>query len=287
VFIKSKLNNEVNSRLNSEDEMNKSHPLVSIVTVVFNGEKHLEQTIQSVLSQTYPNVEYIIIDGASTDNSVSIIKKYSDQLAYWISEPDKGISDAFNKGIHKATGEIIGLINADDWFEIDAIEKVVDAIKNHDVVYGNMAYWKNGSKDVIVHGRHDYLNNEMTVNHPTVFVKKKCYEQYGYFDTAYHFAMDYDFLLRLKINNCRFIHIPDVLSNMRWEGASDTQWYKACKESLKIKNKYLPHKKVLNNIYFLKQVSAIVISKFLQRIRLGSIVHFYRRTLSPVKKLHQ
>ena len=267
--------------------MTTSQPLVSIITVVFNGDKYLEQTIKSVLSQTYPKVEYIIIDGGSTDNSVSIIKKYADQIAYWISEPDAGISAAFNKGIHRATGEIIGLINADDWFEIDAIEKVVASAKNNDVVYGNMTYWKNGSKDAVVHGRHDYLNHEMSVNHPTVFVKKHCYHRYGYFDTAYKYAMDYDFLLRLKANNCSFLHIPYVLSNMRWEGLSDKQWFRACKEALLIKNKYLPEKRLFNHIYFLKQITAISIAKFLQKMHLENIVHFYRRTLSPIKKFHQ
>ena len=123
--------------------MNEQLPLVSIITIVFNGEKHLQQTIESVLGQTYPKIEYIIIDGGSKDNSISIIEKYSSRLAYWISEPDKGISDAFNKGISKANGEIIGLINADDWYEKDAVEKIVAAITKHDFAYGNIAYWKN------------------------------------------------------------------------------------------------------------------------------------------------
>ena len=105
--------------------MDKRKPLVSIVTIVYNGEKHLEQTIQSVLNQTYSNIEYIIIDGGSKDNTINIIEKYSDRLAYWISEKDNGISDAFNKGIAKSTGEIVGLINADDWYDFDAIKHVV------------------------------------------------------------------------------------------------------------------------------------------------------------------
>ena len=162
--------------------MNNPQPLVSIITIVYNDEKHLEQTIQSVLNQTYPHTEYIIIDGGSTDNTVSIIKKYSDRLAYWISERDGGISDAFNKGISKVSGEIVGIINADDWYETDAVENVVLSIKNYDVAYGNMMYWKNGERDMVVHGRHDYLKHEMTLNHPTVFVKKYCYEQYGVFN---------------------------------------------------------------------------------------------------------
>src|SRR5688572_26851104 len=128
--------------------MNEEQPLVSIITIVFNGEKHLQQTIESVLGQTYSNIEYIIVDGGSKDNSVSIIEKYSTQLAYWISEPDKGISDAFNKGISKANGEMIGLINADDWYEKDTVQKVMALRGNCDVVYGNLALWKNEKQEV-------------------------------------------------------------------------------------------------------------------------------------------
>ena len=109
--------------------MNKQQPLVSIITIVFNGGKHLQQTIESVLGQSYSNIEYIIIDGGSKDSSVSIIEKYSAQLAYWTTEPDKGISDAFNKGIKKTKGQIIGIINADDWYEADTVQQVVTAIK--------------------------------------------------------------------------------------------------------------------------------------------------------------
>src|SRR5688572_27072372 len=118
-------------------------PLVSIVTIVYNGAQHLEQTILSVLEQNYSNIEYFIVDGGSTDGSVDIIRKYESSLAGWISEPDKGIGDAFNKGIDRTSGSIIGLINADDWYEKDCVSKVVAEMSNHDVVYGDVRYWKN------------------------------------------------------------------------------------------------------------------------------------------------
>ena len=265
--------------------MDKRKPLVSIVTIVYNGEKHLEQTIQSVLNQTYSNIEYIIIDGGSKDNTINIIEKYSDRLAYWISEKDNGISDAFNKGIAKSTGEIVGLINADDWCDFDAIKHVVSSIDDRDVAYGDMAYWKNGVQQMIVYGKHSFLNHEMSINHPTVFVKRHCYQQYGLFDTNYKYAMDYDYVLRLEVNNCSFIHVPQILANMRWEGVSDKYWLETCKEALSIKNKYLPDKKFTNWLYFFKQVTAISFGKFLQRIKLSGIVKFYRR-FSPIKKKH-
>src|SRR4051794_14825027 len=112
--------------------------LVSIITIVYNSDKTLEDTIKSVLQQSYPHIEYILIDGGSTDQSLSIIKRY-DKFVKWISEPDKGISDAFNKGIKMSTGELIGIINADDWYEDGAIETIVKHLeKNCDVYCGNI-----------------------------------------------------------------------------------------------------------------------------------------------------
>src|SRR5688500_14665300 len=113
-------------------------PLVSVITVVYYGEKYIDAVIKSVLNQTYNYIEYIIIDGGSSDNTISIIKKYERQISFWVSENDEGISDAFNKGITKARGEIIGIINSDDWYEKDAVEKVVANSKNADVIYSDM-----------------------------------------------------------------------------------------------------------------------------------------------------
>ncbi len=262
-------------------------PLVSIITIVYNGELYLEQTILSVLEQSYSRIEYIIIDGGSTDKSIPIIEKYNTRLAYWISEPDLGVSDAFNKGLRQATGEIIGIINADDWYQQDAVEKAVQAIEKADVVYGDLLYWKNNEKDMIVEGNIDYLKYEMSINHPTVFVKTACYKKYGMFNTSYKFAMDYELLIRLKLNGCSFTYIPAVLSNMRWEGESDKNWFRACKELLDIKNKYFQNKKVQNKFYFYKQAAAIITSRFFQNLNLQNTVRYYRARFSRIKKTYR
>jgi len=196
-------------------------PLVSIITVVYNGEKKIEQAIQSVLGQSYKNIEYIIIDGGSKDGTMEIVKKYQDQLR-WISEKDEGISDAFNKGIKIASGEIIGIINADDWYENDAIEHVVKNFQGNDVIYGDMRMWGNEKIEFVVKGNHEILKDEMTVNHPTVFIAKACYDKFGLFDKSYRCAMDYDLLLRLKVNNCRFKYVPKILANMSLAGFRNT-----------------------------------------------------------------
>jgi glycosyltransferase involved in cell wall biosynthesis len=261
-------------------------PVISIVTVVFNGEKHFEQTIQSVLDQNYPSLQYIIIDGGSTDNSLSIIKKYEKDLYFWISEKDNGISDAFNKGIARATGDIIGIINADDWYELNTFERVAGQMGDADICFGDVQFWKNGQKEFIQKGNFKFLSKEMTIIHPTVFVKRKMYETFGGFDLHYRCAMDYDLLLKLKINNCRFMYLPFVLANMRWGGLSDSSWKIGCRETLEIKNKYFPEHKLRHRIYYLKHISAIQMAKTLSQLKLGFITRIYRKLFAPVKKVY-
>ena len=261
-------------------------PLVSVITVAYDADPFIEKTIQSVLSQTYSPIEYIIIDGGSTDKTVDIIKKYNDHIAYWRSEKDNGISEAFNKGLARATGEIIGIINADDWYETDTIEKVVADFGNTDIIYGDLQIWKKEKKDFIQKGDHKLLTREMTVNHPTVFIKKDCYKKWGTFSEEYKCAMDYDLMLRLYTSNCSFEYIPLVLSNMRLEGFSDYNWLLGCRETLAIKNKYLPKQKIKNYFYYCKHVLAIAMPRALKKFGLSSAVKLYRSRFSQLKKVY-
>jgi glycosyltransferase involved in cell wall biosynthesis len=263
------------------------HPLVSIITVVYNGEKSIETTIKSVINQTYPNIEYIIIDGGSTDSTLDIINKYRNELALIISETDNGISDAFNKGLRHASGEIIGIINADDWYDKNTIVKVVENIKDVDIVYGDLGLWKKDKIDFVLKGDHRFLEQEMTINHPTVFIRKKWYDQFGFFDEAYKCAMDYDIILRFKVNNCLFGYIPEVLANMRWGGFSDKMWILGCRETLIIKNKYLPHNKLRNRLYFYKHFMAIALPRLLSKLHFNFLIKLYRVRFAKVKKIYR
>ncbi len=260
------------------------HPKVSVITIVYNSSRFLEQAILSVLNQTYPNVEYIIIDGGSTDGSLNIIKKYASKLAYWTSEKDKGISDAFNKGIAKATGEIIGILNADDWYEPDTVAAVVEKMKEADIVYGSIQLWEEDKKLNIVTGDFRMLAMEMTLNHPTVFVRKSCYDELGVFDTNLRCAMDYDLLLRLKVAGKRFAGIDKVLANMRWGGFSDKQWKLGCRETLQIKNKYLPERRLAHSLYYFKHVGSIRANKFFRKAHLPFIISLYKKLFSPIAR---
>lgn len=228
-----------------------SDKLVSIITIVYNGEKHLEKTILSVINQTYPNIEYILIDGGSTDSSVSIIRSYESKLAYWISEPDNGISDALNKGIKQAKGEVIGFINADDWLERDAIKSVMKVYSTDTIIYGDVSFWKNNTKTRTTNSDHTRLREGMTLAHPAVYVPKTLYDQFGVFDTSFKIAMDYDLLLRFYMNKAVFKKINCVLVNMNLGGISDKKWFKAIKEELRSKNRYF--NRVANLYYFIKQ----------------------------------
>jgi glycosyltransferase involved in cell wall biosynthesis len=242
-----------------------NNPLVSIITIIFNGEKHIEHTIQSVLQQTYPNIEYIIVDGGSTDDTLSILKTYEDQIDYWVSEQDKGISDAFNKGIQYATGEIIGIINADDWYQPDAIATIVHNFGSNDILYGKIKYWREKKIDKVSSANHHLLTQEMSLNHPAVFVRRTAFERWGLFDLTCKYAMDYDLLLRFYLQGAKFQYLDQVLANMRWGGFSDNSWFNAVKEvhRIKLKNK-LP--RLSSFLFTIKIFCFILASKLLHTL---------------------
>ena len=179
-------------------------PLVTIITVVFNGEKHLEQTIQSIISQTYDNVEYIIIDGGSTDGTVDIIRKYEEVIDYWVSEPDAGISDAMNKGISLATGILINHLHAGDKFAADTtLSSVVSSYNSEGWrwCFGNQLL-RSPIDNAIVgcfcppKFSQKLLHIVNTIPHPTVFSERALIEEVNGFDNNYKCAMDYHLWLR-------------------------------------------------------------------------------------------
>jgi glycosyltransferase involved in cell wall biosynthesis len=203
-------------------------PLVTIITVVFNGEKYLEQTIQSVINQTYDNVEYIVIDGGSTDGTVEIIHKYEDAIDYWLSEPDQGLYFAMNKAISLAMGEIIGNLNCGDWYELDAIQNSVLALNDSqaDYAYGSV-YLVNQKGERI--GKFSAMTGEklnqsiyyvQPYPHISAFVKKLVYLQEGSFNTKYKVAADHEFSLRIHTKNYQGVEIKKVLGNIRPGGLS-------------------------------------------------------------------
>lgn len=220
-------------------------PLVSIITVSYNSAKTIENTIQSTLNQTYDNIEYIIIDGASTDGTLAIIKGYEalfdeKNIAFkYISEPDKGIYDAMNKGIRMCSGELIGIINSDDWYESNAVEDVVLTYLNNrdvDVFHGLLRYISyDGYPDSIL-GHHSRLLHQTMIEHPTCFVKSDCYLEIGLFDSNYRSAGDYEWMLRAKKAGRKFLFLNRLIANFRRGGMSES--YISGTEILNIQRSY-------------------------------------------------
>ena len=175
-------------------------PLISIITVVFNGEKKLEKTILSVINQTYDNLEYIVIDGSSKDGTIDIVKKYEDKINYWVSEKDSGIYEAMNKGILASKGDYINFMNAGDFFtRKNLVSEVVNILnsKKIDLLYGN-SYIGNGSYNK-VNIKHKIQFIYKTICHQVIFAKKICFNN-NMFDIRYQWLADYKWLLECFLN---------------------------------------------------------------------------------------
>lgn len=201
-------------------------PKISIITVVRNGKDYIEQTIQSIVEQTYSNIEYIIIDGKSTDGTVDIIKKYNDFVNYWISEPDKGIYDAMNKGVAAASGDWLLFINADDYLSApNSLSEAAQYLRvaTTQIVYGNIVYLYPSGNDVFYAPewdsvKHRFRNVAMYLAHQATFHSSQLFKS-GQFDTSFRIAGDYDFLLR-HLKNHEATHIPVTIAKMRAGGLS-------------------------------------------------------------------
>ena len=197
-------------------------PLVSIITPSYNQVRYLEDTIQSVIQQDYPNVEYIVIDGGSSDGSLEVIEKYQDNLAWWVSEPDQGQADAINKGFRKAKGDIIAWLNSDDLYLPGAISSAVELFQKNPlsgVIYG----------DAVSADADGRLLNELRfkswgtleflqfniICQPAVFMKSSFVEKVGYLDPTYHFFLDHHLWIRLSVET-EFVHHPEIWAVSRY-----------------------------------------------------------------------
>lgn len=226
---------------------------ISIITVCLNSEKTIEQTIQSVINQKCSDYEYIIIDGKSMDGTCEVIDKYKDYISIVVSEPDLGIYDAMNKGISLATGDIIGIINSDDWYEPGILSQIEKCFldTDADVVYGKMNLIdENGTSKVLVPSDIEKIRYEMEIPHPTTFVKKSIYERYGVFQLEYKIASDYELMLRLYTKGVSFKYLEQTIANFRLGGTSVRQGEICAKETLAISLKYLPFAALSKREYF-------------------------------------
>ncbi len=208
---------------------------VSIITVVYNSVNYIEDAIRSVLSQDYEELEYIIIDGGSTDGTLELINKYRHLVSNIISEPDKGIYDALNKGVRFASGEVVGLLHADDIYaNSHVISRIAETfkLKNCDTAYSDLLYVETENTDKVVrYWQADTYNDKSFLNgwmppHPTFFVKKEVYERYGCFNTEMRISADYELMLRLlHRHHVSTVYLPEITVKMRVGGLSNSSLF--------------------------------------------------------------
>lgn len=256
---------------------------LSVITVTFNSRLYLEETIRSVLTQDYPDIEYLLVDGGSTDGTLEIITRHAaeDRRIHWISEPDEGISDAFNKGIGLATGDIIGILNSDDTYCPGALRAVAAAAHDHpecDVFHGDILRLQGDAPLFRLKptGIGANIWHEMPLNHPATFVTRRTYAKVGTFDKGLKTAMDYDLVLRLYLHGCRFHYIDRVLAHMRYGGESDENYLGALKEvvAVTVREGYPRHKALFWFAYKAGMGSA---KNLLRRLGLYSLIRLHPR----------
>lgn len=246
---------------------------VSIITVTYNVIETIEQTINSVLNQSYENIEYIIVDGMSTDGTWEKICQYKNRINSLVHEQDRGLYDALNKGILLATGEIVGIINGDDWYEKEAVERVVKEFQyDTDIVYGNLRmigyeYLNERANDNV------YIKNVKNIwydmiPHPTVFIKRHIYQDFGMFDLKYLIASDYELLLRYYSKGVKFRYTDNILANFRKGGLTTRKRVECAKETKSISLLYIdqcPEKKQYITKIFNKYQNSLLWAAYEQR----------------------
>lgn len=217
-------------------------PKISIITVSFNSASTISETIEHVLNQTYDNYEYVIIDGLSTDNTVEIVESYAEKFAEKgvsfkvISEKDNGIYDAMNKGISLTDGELVGIINSDDYYNDDTLEKVADFFgeTQFDIMYADLRIF-GGKKEYI---KRSSLGKKFTTrhwNHPTTFVTRKVYDDIRYANESIY--DDLNFMLSARSRGYKICVLNEVLANFRLGGVSNKKSWKKCRERIKLRNR--------------------------------------------------
>ncbi len=220
---------------------------ISVVTVCFNSAKTIEQTIRSVINQSYKNIEYVVIDGGSKDGTIDIIKKYEAYISYWVSEPDEGIYDAMNKGIKVATGEVIAFLNSDDWYCEDILKRCAEqyACRQSDVLYGDMVVVASDGAKL----RHLSCNEadfenifyKTVIYHPSTFVRTSILKK-RLFNTKYKICADQDLFVELYIRGCSFCYLgKEYYTNFRLGGCSNTSTLVCSKELYSVGKKYLKY----------------------------------------------
>lgn len=246
-------------------------PLISVITIVYNDLKGLKKTFESVVNQSYNNMEYVIIDGGSSDGSVDFIKEQQEHFSYWVSEKDKGIADAFNKGVQAAKGDWIILLNAADYFQDEyAISKMIPYLEvnqNADIVYGKMTEVDENGELGKSFGRpfdKSSFERECTIIHPATFHNKYFFEKNGLFSLDFKIAMDYEIFLRKR--DLKAVFADEQITFMEKGGVSQEDPTRAYKEVNDVKRLHLKKNEISLSMDYYENILRYRLSKFKQRL---------------------
>ncbi len=238
-------------QINSLKSDRGANPIVTIITVVYNADNSIERTIQNIIGQTYSNIEYIIIDGGSTDSTVDIIKSYEDNISYWVSEPDNGIYFAMNKAIDIAVGTWVNFMNAGDTFiDNNVIKNLVNQTSDDADIYYGSRYIYTGDNAVFEECLHlDDIYYKMPFGHQAAFIKSAILKKLR-FDTSYKLSADYDFFIRCYRENCKFHDLGFPVCNFHTGGLSYQQHLKSTIETLKILSDYTDEEGIKKSLFY-------------------------------------
>jgi len=253
---------------------------ISLITVSYNSGKTIEDTLKSVAGQNYPNLEYIVIDGLSTDSTLDILQGYSDLITRVVSERDAGIYDAMNKGIALACGDIVGLINSDDILsDSSVLRRVAQVFQDHpdvEACYGDLCYVSQNNLTRVVRYwrsrpyRHGMFSKGWVPPHPTLYIRREVYQKYGVFDLDFNIAADFELMLRLiEIHKVKTIHVPYVFVNMRLGGTTNNS----------LKNIYLQNVEIRQALKKHNALSSL--AKFISYKVCSRLLQFTKRPTGP------
>jgi len=217
---------------------------------------------------------------------VAYLEANQSRISLWISGPDRGISDAFNKGVALSRGEIIGLLNSDDWYDPGAVRAAVACLQESgaDILCGGLQYWDGDEKTYFVMSDPFKLHRGMTVGHPTVFVRRRCYRDYGLFSLDYRLAMDYEWLLRASTSEAQFVVLERGIANMQGGGIGDRRWRDSQREVGRARAAYLPRAAgVFHHLYVFRMISMGMARRILDSTGLSILRRLYHRWFSPIK----
>lgn len=229
--------------------MTDARPLVSVVTVCFNARRHLAEAMESVLAQTYPDIEYLVIDGGSTDGTLDVIRALESRFGgrlHWVSEPDDGIYEAMNKGIDMAHGDLVGLLNADDAYLSDAVERIVAVwadLPEAEALYGDVEIVDETGKHVRTEAAPEPEDiglrpERMPFCHQSLFVSRRAYERIGGYDTRFRILADYEWVLRARATDLMMARVPTPLVRFRLGGACSADMVRSNEERERIRVRF-------------------------------------------------